>query len=91
MKGIDKEFDFGVLFHPHYSLAHRQGLFNNYLNKYNIRLYNVVKGFSFPKLVETRKYTEDQFMFADGFVVGDKLSSDSSPYNRSGSNMELSL
>jgi len=73
MKGIDKEFDFGVLFHPHYSLAYRLELYKNYQHKYNVKLYNVVKSFSFPKLVESRKYTEDQFMFANGFVVGNKL------------------
>lgn len=72
MKGIDKEFDFGVLFHSHYTLSYRKALFDKYKPLYNVKLYSVVKGFSFPKLIEAREYNDDHFIYADGLVVGNK-------------------
>jgi hypothetical protein len=72
MKGIDKEFDFGVLFHSHYSLSYRKEQYAKYNSRYNARLYSVVKGFSFPRLIEARDYNDDHFMYADGFVVGNQ-------------------
>jgi len=72
MKGIDKEFDFGVLYHPHYSLAYRKAQYEKYNKLYNARLYQVVEGFSFPKLIEVSQLKDNFFQSADGFVVGNK-------------------
>jgi hypothetical protein len=58
MKGIDKEFDFGVLFHQHYSMQYRKELFSKYSRLFNVKLYHIVSGFHFPKLVEDPKVTE---------------------------------
>jgi len=73
MKGIDKEFDFGVLYHPHYALAYRKKEFDRYKQIYNVRLYHVVEGFHFPKLLEEGQLENEHFMSASGFVVGNKL------------------
>ena len=72
MKGIDKEFDFGVLYHPHYSLDYRRSIFEKYQIQYNVRLYKVVEGFNFPDLIEAAPNDGFQ-MSANGFVVGNKL------------------
>lgn len=73
MKGIDKEFDFGVLYHANYSLAYRREQFEKYNKLYNVRHYRVVEGFHFPKLIEASEITDDLFISANGFVVGNKL------------------
>lgn len=73
MKGIDKEFDFGVLYHAHYSLEYRREQFEKYGRIYNVRHYCVVEGFHFPRLIEATELTNDIFMSANGFVVGNKL------------------
>ncbi len=71
MRGIAKEYDFGVLFHPAYSQEYRKSLFNKYAGIYHIRLYQVVLGFHFPRLIESDTPHGEHFMLANGFVVGD--------------------
>jgi hypothetical protein len=70
---INRPYSFSFLYHEGDSLAYRKQIFQRYASTYFVRLYRLRAGFAFPELLFREKYADQDFVDADGIVVGDKI------------------
>jgi hypothetical protein len=69
----NRPYSFSFLFHEHYSLEYRKEVYQKYAQDYIVKLYRLPGGFAFPDLLMKEAYEAEDFLHADGIVVGDKL------------------